>query len=70
MSVTKFQLPSGKRIYFASDLHLGAPTHQASAEREKRFCTWLDRIKGDAQALYLVGDLFDFWFEYRHAVPK
>lgn len=70
MSVTKFQLPSGKRIYFASDLHLGAPTHQASAEREKRFCAWLDRIKEDAQALYLVGDLFDFWFEYQKAVPK
>lgn len=70
MSVTKYQLPSGKRIYFASDLHLGAPTASKSAEREKRFCTWLQTIRKDAEAVYLVGDLFDFWFEYKRAVPK
>ena len=66
----QFEIQSAKRIYFASDLHLGAPHAKASAEREKIFGEWLDAIAADAQALYLVGDLFDFWFEYRHAVPK
>jgi UDP-2,3-diacylglucosamine hydrolase len=67
---SSFELLSSKRIYFASDLHLGAPNTESSVEREKRFVSWLDSIAKDAQALYLVGDLFDFWFEYRHAVPK
>lgn len=60
----------GKKIYFASDLHLGFPDHASSLEREKRFIHWLDSIVKDAEALYLVGDLFDFWFEYKQAVPK
>jgi len=61
---------SGKKIYFASDLHLGFPDHAASLEREKRFINWLDDITKDAEALYLVGDIFDFWFEYKQVVPK
>lgn len=66
------QLPglNGKKIYFASDFHLGVPTPQASLEREKKIVRWLDTIKHDAHAIYLLGDIFDFWFEYRHAIPK
>ncbi len=60
----------GKKIYFASDLHLGLPTLEESLPREKLFVKWLDRIKPDAAALYLLGDIFDFWFEYKLVVPK
>lgn len=64
------KLPEGKKIYFSSDNHLGAPTHTESLEREKIFVSWLDEIKVDAHAIFLLGDLFDFWFEYREVVPK
>ena len=64
------QLPKGKKIYFASDHHLGAPTAEESAPRERIFVAWLDYIKADAGALFLLGDLFDFWFEYKTVVPK
>lgn len=63
-------LPSGKKIYFSSDNHLGAPTYEASREREQIFVKWLDFIKHDAAAVFLLGDLFDFWFEYKTVVPK
>ena len=58
------------KIYFASDFHLGAGAYDAHQEREKRIVRWLDTIKADAAELYLVGDVFDFWFEYSAAVPK
>jgi len=64
------QLEPGKKIYFASDLHLGVPDYASSLEREKHFVQWLDHIKSDAAELFLVGDVFDFWFEYRKAVPR
>ena len=57
-------------IYFASDFHLGAPDAVTSLKREKLLVKWLDEIKTDAQEIYLVGDVFDFWFEYKTAVPK
>ena len=63
-------IPQGKKIYFSSDNHLGAPTAEASRTRELRFVKWLDEIKEDAAAIFLLGDLFDFWFEYKHVVPK
>ncbi|WP_218843375.1 UDP-2,3-diacylglucosamine diphosphatase [Winogradskyella wichelsiae] len=63
-------LTEGKKIYFASDNHLGAPTSDASKPREKKFVAWLDEIKHDAAAIFLLGDLFDFWFEYKTVVPK
>lgn len=66
----KIVLPEGKKIYFASDNHLGAPTSKASLPREKKFVAWLDSIKHDAGAIFLIGDLFDFWFEYKTVVPK
>ncbi len=59
-----------KKIYFASDHHLGAPTPEASLPREKKFVAWLDVVKKDAQAIFILGDLFDFWFEYKTVVPK
>ncbi|MEY8870792.1 UDP-2,3-diacylglucosamine diphosphatase [Meridianimaribacter flavus] len=63
-------IPKGKKIYFASDNHLGAPNKKASLPREKKFVAWLDEIKKDAAAIFLMGDLFDFWFEYKTVVPK
>jgi len=63
-------LSAGKKLYFASDFHLGAPSAEASLEREKQIVAWLERIRHDAQGIYLLGDIFDFWFEYRHAIPK
>lgn len=60
----------GKKIYFASDQHFGAPDPEKSLVREKKFVQWLDEIKNDAQVLFLLGDLFDFWFEYKQVVPK
>ena len=64
------QIAERNKIYFASDSHLGVPDYESSLEREKIFVKWLDTIKADAAELYLLGDIFDFWFEYRHAVPK
>jgi len=63
-------IPEGKKIYFASDNHLGAPTPAESHPRELKFVQWLDTIKADAAAIFLLGDLFDFWFEYKTVVPK
>jgi UDP-2,3-diacylglucosamine hydrolase len=63
-------IPKGKKIYFASDNHLGAPTAEDSRPREIKFVAWLDTIKQDAAAIFLLGDLFDFWFEYKKVVPK
>jgi UDP-2,3-diacylglucosamine hydrolase len=59
-----------KKIYFASDQHLGAPSAETSFPREKKFVAWLDVVKQDAEAIFLLGDLFDFWFEYKTVVPK
>lgn len=64
------KIPSGKKVYFSSDNHLGAPTYEASMPREKIFVAWLDSVKKDAAAIFLLGDLFDFWFEYKTVVPK
>lgn len=63
-------IPAGKKIYFASDNHLGAPNQEQSRPREMKFVSWLDHIKQDAAAIFLVGDLFDFWMEYKTVVPK
>lgn len=57
-------------IYFASDFHLGAPNAAESLKREKRIVRWLDYIRPDAEAIYLLGDIFDFWFEYKKVIPK
>ena len=61
---------SPKKIYFLSDFHLGAPDHASSLTREKMIVDFLDSIKHDASEIFLVGDMFDFWYEYRQVVPK
>jgi UDP-2,3-diacylglucosamine hydrolase len=63
-------IPSGKKIYFISDFHLGVPDYASSRERENRIVRWLKSIEADVQILYLMGDVFDYWFEYKYAVPK
>ncbi|MBC7745814.1 MAG: UDP-2,3-diacylglucosamine diphosphatase [Flavobacterium sp.] len=63
-------MPTRTHIYFASDFHLGAPDYDSSREREKRIVSWLDSIKENASEIYLMGDVFDFWFEYATVVPK
>ncbi len=68
--MTTITTSENKKIYFASDQHLGAPSPEASLPREKKFVAWLDTIKEDAGAVFLLGDLFDFWFEYKTVVPK
>ncbi len=66
----KLSIASHQKVYFASDFHLGVPTAEASLEREKKIVRWLDECKKDAHTVFLVGDLFDFWFEYKSTVPK
>ena len=63
-------LSSDKKIYFLSDFHLGAPDPVSSIEREKILVRFLDGIKNDAAEIFIVGDMFDFWYEYRKVVPK
>lgn len=64
------QLPPGKNIYFLSDFHLGAPDAAASLQREKKIVRFLDEIQPQTAALFIVGDLFDFWYEYKKVVPR
>lgn len=60
----------GKKVYFLSDVHLGAPNAAASLLRENKLLRFLDSIQQDAEEIFIVGDLFDFWYEYRHVVPR
>lgn len=62
-------LAPGRRIYFASDIHFGEPDYATSRDREDRLLRWIDAVRHDAEALFFVGDVFDFWFEYKRAVP-
>ena len=64
------KLDNPKHIYFASDLHLGTPNYEESLSREKEFVLWLSSIQADCKSLFLVGDIFDFWFDYKTAIPK
>lgn len=66
----QIDLIQGKKIYFASDQHFGVPNQSESRIREEKFIRWLDVIKKDAQVLFLMGDLFDFWHEWKYVVPK
>jgi len=59
-----------KKIYLASDFHLGAPSYEESLIREKKIVSWLTHIEDEASEIFLVGDVFDFWFEYKRAIPK
>ena len=64
------EIPEGKKLYFTSDHHLGAPNPAESLLREKALMRWLQHIEEDVFELFILGDLFDFWFEYKTAVPK
>lgn len=57
-------------LYFASDFHFGVPNPEASKTREREAVRWLNQIADSAAAVFLVGDLFDFWFEYKFTAPK
>lgn len=57
-------------VYFLSDLHLGAPYFADSREAERRVVAFFDHIKSDAEAIYLLGDVLDYWYEYRYVVPR
>jgi UDP-2,3-diacylglucosamine hydrolase len=58
------------KIYFASDFHLGIPDHASSLKRERLLVQWLEYIRADASEIFLMGDVFDFWFEYKTVIPK
>ena len=64
------QIPQGKKVYFLSDFHLGIPDRAASLVREKKIVSFLEQASADAGAVFILGDLFDFWYEYRKVVPK
>jgi UDP-2,3-diacylglucosamine hydrolase len=64
------QIPPGKKIYFLSDFHLGAPDPVQSLDREKRIVRFLKEVRDDAAHIFIVGDVFDFWFEYKTVIPK
>lgn len=61
---------TNKNIYFASDFHLGVPDYECSLERERKLVAWLNSITDQVSELFLMGDVFDFWFEYKTVVPK
>ncbi len=63
-------MSENKNIYFASDFHLGSDGVFSSKEREMKIVRWLDSIKEDAGDLYLMGDIFDYWFEYAEVIPR
>ena len=58
------------KIYFLSDAHLGSVSHANSIDVERKMCRWFDAVKHDAKAIYLLGDIFDYWFEYKNVVPR
>lgn len=63
-------MTENQNIYFLSDAHLGVPDHASSLKREKKLVAWLEMVEKDAAEIYLLGDIFDFWFEYKHVVPR
>ena len=63
-------IPPGKKIYFLSDFHLGAPDFSSSLTREKKIVSFLDSIRKNAAQIIIAGDIFDFWYEYKTVVPK
>lgn len=70
MQHLELELFPGERIYFASDFHLGTPSLGDSQNREKKIVQWLDVVAKDAKAIFLLGDQFDFWFEFKHVIPR
>jgi UDP-2,3-diacylglucosamine hydrolase len=68
--MTRIASLGNKKIFFASDFHLGVPDYESSLQRERQIVQWLDEIKEQAYSIYLLGDIFDFWFEYKYTIPK
>lgn len=66
----RIELKEKQKIYFLSDFHLGSPDHASSRERENRIVSWISEHEADMAGLFLLGDIFDYWFEYRFVVPK
>ena len=64
------EIATGKKVYFLSDFHLGAPNDTESRKREDRLVRFLQDARKDAGVIFIVGDIFDFWFEYKTVVPK
>lgn len=64
------RLEAGKKLFFASDFHLGSPAYDKSRERERKIVAWIEAHEAEMGGLFLLGDVFDYWFEYRHVVPK
>lgn len=63
-------MPTRNKLYFVSDVHLGVGTYASTRAREAKLVRWLDMVKADAAEIFLMGDIFDFWFEYATVVPK
>lgn len=70
MSFQKRPAPIHRKTYFFSDVHLGLGTKDDDRKKEQRVIRFLDMVKNDARELYILGDLFDYWFEYKYVVPK
>jgi UDP-2,3-diacylglucosamine hydrolase len=68
--IENIPLTPGHKAYFASDFHLGTPSPEQSRLRERAVVDWLDTVRHDASIIFLVGDVFDFWFEYKRSIPK
>lgn len=66
----KLTIPVGKNVFCVSDLHLGFPDGESSRDRERILVAWLTEIQNEVSDLFLLGDIFDFWFEYKQVVPK
>ena len=70
MRTENITLSEGKKIFFISDFHLGVPTAEISLERERKIIRWIESVQAEAQAIFFVGDVYDFWFEYKYTIPK
>jgi UDP-2,3-diacylglucosamine hydrolase len=70
ISYIPYSLAKEKKLYFISDIHLGMPNESDSKNREILLVQWLEQVSSDAQAIFILGDLFDFWYEYKYVVPK
>lgn len=70
MQTLDIKLQQEQKAYFLSDFHLGTPSYQETRERERRIVAWIDAHRADMGALFLLGDVFDYWFEYLYTMPK
>ncbi|MDO4789609.1 MAG: UDP-2,3-diacylglucosamine diphosphatase [Porphyromonas sp.] len=69
-NITSYNIPQGKSVYFFSDVHLGSPYHKSPVDLERQLVRWLRSIEEDACMVVMLGDIFDYWFEYKDVVPS